>query len=103
MPRRMPTSPWRLDELFAAELKSLGLVELFETLEMPLVPVLADMEYEGIHVDPAELDRQRNLLDERAQSLRVALRWHRMPSIPITQALAAVLFNDPKAEPPGSA
>ena len=94
---------WRLHELFAAELKSLGLVELFETLEMPLVPVLADMEYEGIHVDPAELDRQRNLLDERAQSLRVAAidaAPHAFnPDSP--KQLAAVLFNDPKAEPPG--
>jgi DNA polymerase-1 len=42
---------WRLYETFAPELESSGLIRLFDELEMPLVPVLADMEQAGIQID----------------------------------------------------
>ncbi|MGL4596721.1 MAG: DNA polymerase I, partial [Bacteroidia bacterium] len=42
---------WQLHEKFAPELDSSEVRNLFETIEMPLVPVLADMEAEGIRVD----------------------------------------------------
>ena len=38
--------------------------------EMPLVEVLAELEWNGILVDPAELDRQRQRLQERIDELR---------------------------------
>ena len=94
---------WRLHEVLDRQLEERDLTVLFQSLEMPLVPVLADMEYVGIRVDPDELDRQRELLDERAQSLRVAaIDASPHPFNPDSpKQLAAVLFNDPKAEPPG--
>jgi DNA polymerase-1 len=60
----------RLYELFAPQLKALGLADLFKTLEMPLVEVLAELEYNGIVVDPDELDRQRESMDRRIADLR---------------------------------
>jgi len=36
-------------------LKEQGLVELFETIEMPLMPVLADMEFTGVKIDDVAL------------------------------------------------
>jgi DNA polymerase-1 len=42
---------FQLQETFAPMLKEAGAVNLFETMEMPLVPVLAAMEAEGIRVD----------------------------------------------------
>ena len=45
------------------EMLKLGLRELFETIEMPLVDVLAELEYNGITVDPDELERQRAALE----------------------------------------
>jgi DNA polymerase I len=42
---------WQLHEKFAPELDSSEVHKLFDTIEMPLVPVLADMEAEGIRVD----------------------------------------------------
>ncbi len=42
---------FRLRELLEKELEAEGCRELFETLEMPLVPVLAAMEERGIRVD----------------------------------------------------
>jgi DNA polymerase-1 len=43
----------RLTERFTTELEGQGLAGLFAELEMPLVPVLAGMEQEGIRIDPA--------------------------------------------------
>jgi DNA polymerase-1 len=42
---------WCLAERFAPELERLRLVELFRTVEMPLVEVLAEMEWNGIRID----------------------------------------------------
>ncbi|CAN5851726.1 DNA polymerase I [soil metagenome] len=43
----------RLAEHFAPRLEELKLDELFRTIEMPLVEVLADMEWAGIRIDEA--------------------------------------------------
>jgi DNA polymerase-1 len=40
-----------LHEFFAPSLRNMGLERLLEQLEMPLVPVLVDMEWDGIAVD----------------------------------------------------
>jgi len=42
---------------FAPRLQELGLSSLFTDVEMPLVPLLADMESIGIRIDPAVLSR----------------------------------------------
>jgi DNA polymerase-1 len=44
---------WCLAEVLLPQLEERGLGPLFRTLEMPLVPVLADMEWTGIRIDPA--------------------------------------------------
>jgi DNA polymerase-1 len=41
----------RLADLFAPRLREAALEDLFTTLEMPLLPVLAEMEYAGVRVD----------------------------------------------------
>jgi DNA polymerase I len=60
----------RLHELFAPQLRAMGLDELFRGLEMPLVEVLAELEHNGILVDPDELDRQKVVMDRRIEELR---------------------------------
>jgi DNA polymerase-1 len=60
----------RLWDRLEAELRQLGLMELFETVEMPLVPVLAELEFNGITVDRAELERQRSALSGKTDELR---------------------------------
>jgi DNA polymerase-1 len=44
-----------LRQAFQAELEDHGLLRLLETIEMPLVPVLVDMEWHGVLVDRARL------------------------------------------------
>ncbi len=51
------TLPWHLRDRLAPQLEMEGLTDIFRDLEMPLVTVLADMEYRGIRVDTAYLDR----------------------------------------------
>ncbi len=60
----------RLKAQFEPMLKQMGLVELFTELEMPLVPVLAELEHNGITVNPDELDTQREALEQRIAALR---------------------------------
>ena len=43
--------PLRLAEVLEPRLKGSGLYELFTDLEMPLIDVLVEMEFNGIRVD----------------------------------------------------
>jgi len=60
----------RLRETFTPKLKQMGLTKLFDELEMPLVEVLAELEYNGILVEPGELDRQQESMARRIVELR---------------------------------
>lgn len=48
---------FQLKEKLENSLLKTGLIKLFKDIEMPLVPVLADMEYEGVSIDKTELQR----------------------------------------------
>jgi len=93
----------RLRDAFAPQMRAMGLTDLFEDVEMPLVEVLAELEYNGIRVDPDELERQRANLSRRIEKLRKQIgdsAPHPFnPDSP--KQLAAALFNKPDAEPPG--
>jgi len=60
----------RLYELMAPQLRELGLQELAGDVEMPLVTVLADMEYHGVKVDLKVLGEQKQELGQRVVELR---------------------------------
>ncbi len=62
---------WRLAQLLRGKLKELPAVEkLHDELEVPLVDVLAEMEFNGVAIDPAMLREQSCVLAERAEKLR---------------------------------
>ncbi len=93
----------RLRDCFLPQLRAMGLIDLFEKVEMPLVEVLAELEFNGIKVDASELDRQQIRLQERIKELRREindLSPHPFnPDSP--KQLAAALFNKPADDPPG--
>ncbi|MFK7788066.1 MAG: DNA polymerase I [Phycisphaeraceae bacterium] len=60
----------RLCNKLKTKLDEQGMTELYETIEMPLVHVLATMEQHGIQVDPGILDAQREKLQSRIDELR---------------------------------
>ena len=93
----------RLEAVLAPQLEADGLRKLFDDVEMPLVDVLAALEFNGIRIDPDELDRQRIRLAGRIDELRKAIgdaAPHPFnPDSP--KQLAAALYNRPDQDPPG--
>ncbi|MDG2424839.1 MAG: DNA polymerase I [Phycisphaerales bacterium] len=93
----------RLWDVLSGEVAAEGLEPLLDDLELPLVSVLADIEYKGVRVDPGELDRQRETLETELSRLRTeileAAPGPLNPDSP--KQLAVALFNDPEADPPG--
>ncbi len=55
----------RLKNVLEPKLKEVGAEELFYNIEMPLVPILADMEYTGVKLDTKALDEVRLTFNER--------------------------------------
>ncbi|HET7699519.1 MAG TPA: DNA polymerase I [Candidatus Limnocylindria bacterium] len=89
---------WRLGELFDADLDRLGMRSLFETVELPLVDVLVEMEEAGIAVD---VDYLRSLGEEFAREVaRIEAEAHAAVGheFPINspKQLATLLFEELK-------
>lgn len=93
----------RLHNALAPQIASMHLERLNAEVELPLVEVLAELEWNGIIVDPVELDRQREALGRRIEELRREISS--LAPVPFNpdspKQLAAVLFNAVTAEPPG--
>jgi DNA polymerase-1 len=92
---------WRLADAQAPLLAESGLGSLYETLEVPLVPVLADMERIGIRVDPERLATLAKELDAQLDTLLREVHQHAgeavNPNSP--KQLATVLFEKLKLPP----
>jgi DNA polymerase I len=85
----------RLYHALMPHLQGRGIERLLYLIEAPLVPVLAEMEHNGILCDPEELKRQGEELGKRAAELREEIQKtagieFRVES---TQQLAEVLFD----------
>jgi DNA polymerase I len=86
---------WRLAPLLECKLEGRGLLELFRTLELPLVTVLARMEQRGFRVDDEKLrvlaGDLGKLLDEKSTEIfRLAGESFNIQS---PKQLAAILFD----------
>lgn len=85
----------RLCNKLKTRLDEQGMTELYETIEMPLVDVLATMEQHGIRVNPDILDAQREALQARIDELRTEIldraKADFNPDSP--KQLGEVLFN----------
>jgi DNA polymerase-1 len=84
-----------LAEIFQKELKDNDLWKLFDTIEMPLLPVLVDMEYTGIKVDLAVLKQlssyfTQTLSELESQIYNLAGEKFNIRS---TQQLGEILFD----------
>src|SRR2546429_3780727 len=58
----------RLHDAFRPELEDHQLVRLLETIEMPLMPVLVDMESRGVCIDLTRLGEIRSMRSEEHTS-----------------------------------
>ncbi|MEQ8784998.1 MAG: DNA polymerase I [Pirellulaceae bacterium] len=88
--------PLRLSGLLASQLAEQQLTELFNDLEMPLVEVLAEMEFNGIKVDVPRLQGLSERFGKRLEELEgeiYMLAGHEF-NIDSRQQLGEVLFNE---------
>lgn len=86
----------RLANVLDGRLADEGLAELFDDLEMPLMPVLAQMEYSGVRVDPAVLKKLEVEFSKQSDTIRdqiIALAGREF-NVDSPKQLAEVLFDD---------
>ena len=89
-------SALELAGLLSPELDEKGLRELYETIDLPLIPVLARMEQSGIRVDPGSLAGLSSRMETDIQRLTEeiqGLAGHPF-NINSPQQLAKVLFEE---------
>jgi DNA polymerase-1 len=91
-----------LMEELQKELKDKALDKLFNELEMPLVPVLADMEMSGILIDTDFLNAFSAELSSRLEEIENQIfdQVGHPFNINSTQQLSQVLFNELQLSPP---
>jgi DNA polymerase-1 len=97
----------QLAEKMRPQIRAMGLTDLAVDVETPLVEVLAELEWNGIEVDPIELDKQRARLATRIDELKSQIQREAMenpgrgfdPDSP--KQLAGILFNKPTDVAPG--
>jgi DNA polymerase-1 len=97
----------QLHGTMAPQLRAMGLGSLYHDIELPLVGVLAELEYNGIAVDADELDRQRERLETEIVRLKGEVETAAMETagrsfdIDSPKQLSTILFNTPEDEEPG--
>jgi DNA polymerase-1 len=85
----------RLAPLLRKEVETQGLAELYETIDLPLAPVLAGMERDGVHVDRKQLDAMSKTMEREIRSLEKTI-WKLAGSefnVNSPQQLAEILFD----------
>ena len=88
---------WRLAEQILPELAEKGLDKLFWELEMPLMPVLADMEMTGVVLDADFLAEMSVELAQRLEELTT--RNLRRCGLPLQSQLHPATFRRPVRQP----
>lgn len=90
--------PWHLKQQLEPQLKKHELFELFTSLEIPLVEILAEMEFYGVRVDEGRLAILAEEFQKRIQQAEEAiyeLAGHRF-NIASPKQLQEVLFDELK-------
>jgi len=85
----------RLCELLTPKVQKQGMKELYETIELPLIPVLAAMEHQGVKVDLGHLSDLSKELAGRMERLEEKI--HRLAGEPFNinspKQLSGILFD----------
>src|SRR6202041_2420032 len=88
----------RLAPVLREEVEKLGLLEVYEKIDLPLAPVLARMEAAGVRVDPVEMERISTTTLEEIGKLEKSIYGHAGGEFKINspQHLAEILFDNLK-------
>ncbi|MBQ8032969.1 MAG: hypothetical protein IJ266_03340, partial [Elusimicrobiaceae bacterium] len=92
---------WPLQDKLTEELNKSGQLELYRTLELPLMMVLADMEWQGLRIDPGWLESFKALLEQEIAQCQAAVDAQAGYSVNInsTKQLGTLLFEEMKIPP----
>ncbi|HJT79397.1 MAG TPA: DNA polymerase I, partial [Gemmataceae bacterium] len=89
---------WRLCARLEPELQAQGLRKLYDDLEVPLIEVLAELEYNGIRIDVPRLERLSEEMAKQLEGIERAI--HELAGHPFNIAspkqLRQVLFEEMK-------
>ena len=88
----------RLKNKLEPELERIGATQLFREVEMPLVPVLARMELQGVRIDTGALAETSNILTKRMREIELktyGLAGHEF-NIASPKQVGEVLFDEMK-------
>ena len=69
LPAELAALSLKLKEIFEPALKAENMTSLMTDIELPLAPVLADMEYSGVRIDTAALAAAAEGMEERSRVL----------------------------------
>ena len=85
----------QLTEIFQKRLDDENLTEFYEKVELPLVPVLVNMEYDGVYVDEKQLIDKSDELGKKLDGLSADILAEAGTEFNInsTQQLANILFD----------
>ncbi len=92
----------RLAPVLRAQIDEQELAGVYEKIDLPLAPVLADMERIGIRVDPKELDKMSKSMEKEVRRLEKEI-WKLAGSefnINSPAQLAEILFDKLSLQPP---
>jgi DNA polymerase-1 len=92
----------RLAPVLRAQIDEQELAGVYEKIDLPLAPVLADMERIGIRVDPKELDKMSNSMEKEVRRLEKEI-WKLAGNefnINSPAQLAEILFDKLNLQPP---
>jgi DNA polymerase-1 len=92
----------RLAPVLRQQVEAQELARVYETLDLPLAPVLAEMEKYGVSVDPAALEAMSTALEGEIRSLEKTI-WELAGvefNVNSTQQLAEILFDKMNLQPP---
>src|SRR5580692_9212333 len=93
----------RLAPVLRARIEEQELAGVYQKIDLPLAPVLADMERIGIRVDPKELEKMSNSMETEIRRLEGEI-WKLAGNefnINSPSQLAEILFDKLNLQPPG--
>ena len=92
---------WPLQEKLTEQLKQSGQYELYQNLELPLMMVLADMEWQGLRIDPGWLESFKVILEEEMRQCQNAVDAQAGYPVNINspKQLGVLLFEQMKIPP----
>ncbi len=92
---------WKMKEVLTDKLKESGQYELYQTLELPLMMLLSDMEFAGFRVDPGWLEGFKVLLEQEIARFQqdIDARAGYAVNINSTKQLGTLLFEEMKIPP----